>query len=134
MRYEFDDVQAAGVLITNDEDDLIIAVSRKDDQSDLGLPFGKRETGETPLETAVRETFEETGIELDPEKLQLVYIDIGRTTVAACYLTKISRKTILNSSEEGVCQWVDKSAVLSGSFGDYNRRLFAHLDGVLNEG
>lgn len=37
-----------------------------------GVPEGKLELGETPLDAAIRETFEETGIEMDREALQFI--------------------------------------------------------------
>lgn len=40
----------------------VLAVSRKDDPNDLGLPGGKAEDGETPFEAVVREVEEETGL------------------------------------------------------------------------
>jgi 8-oxo-dGTP diphosphatase len=54
--------QAAVMLVVRDG--LILAVSRKDDKTKFGLPGGKTSEGELPQQTAIRETLEETGIEV----------------------------------------------------------------------
>lgn len=52
---------AACALILN-SDGTCVAVSRKTNSDDLGLPGGKLEPGENFLNAAIRETFEETGL------------------------------------------------------------------------
>lgn len=69
---------SAGVIITNKEG-LILgckAFGKAGDRPSnyLDLPKGHVEAGESPLEAAIRETFEETGISLKGVKLT----DLGR--------------------------------------------------------
>ncbi|MDX2542438.1 NUDIX domain-containing protein [Streptomyces sp. WI04-05B] len=47
------------------------------------LPMGKSEPGEPITETAVRELYEETGLTVEPETLELVHVVHGSLGVAA---------------------------------------------------
>ena len=57
--------KTAQVVLFNEEG-LVLAVSRKDNHSDFGLPGGKMEEkdGDNPMLTAYRELKEETGLEM----------------------------------------------------------------------
>src|ERR1035437_3070592 len=55
--------KAVCILVYNDDGE-ILAVSRKNDPNDLGLPGGKVDPGETEEEAVVREMLEETGLEI----------------------------------------------------------------------
>ncbi len=57
-----------GVIILNEHNALLLA--HVTDQSFWDIPKGGAEPGETPMQAALRETFEETGITLQPEALQ----------------------------------------------------------------
>jgi 8-oxo-dGTP pyrophosphatase MutT (NUDIX family) len=116
-------VRASTALIINPEG-LVLAVSRKDDPNDFGLPGGKCEVGDQdPIQTAIREVEEETGVVLDRDTMQLVYVDMARTQVCACYRATDYEDSQLRSREAGVVKWVDYEELLKGSFKDYNRRL-----------
>lgn len=54
-----------GVLIINECNELLLAHSTGNNFYDL--PKGLKDPGETPLQAVVRECFEETSIQLDPE-------------------------------------------------------------------
>ncbi len=53
----------AGILVLNEKNQLLLL--RRSDNLCWGLPGGALEPGENPNETALRETYEETGLELD---------------------------------------------------------------------
>lgn len=61
-----------GVLIFNEDDHLLLGHATGTHRWDI--PKGGADAGESPIQAALRETLEETGIELDACKLQ----DLGR--------------------------------------------------------
>lgn len=56
--------------------DKVLVIKRGEDEKDFPgwymLPGGKQEGDETPLQTAIRETFEETGIKVTNPKLRVL--------------------------------------------------------------
>ena len=60
----------AAVIIRNENGQILL--QERTDRNKWGLPGGCQELGENLRETAVREAYEETGIELDSNKLILI--------------------------------------------------------------
>lgn len=116
---------AACVLILSN-DGKILAVSRKHDPSDFGLPGGKVDPGETPLQAAGRELEEETG--LKAISLNPVYTRDDEGSKCTTFAGKVEGE--IDTDEAGVIRWVDPEVLLQGSFGDYNLGLLKHL-GIL---
>lgn len=107
----------------------VLAVSRKTDSADFGLPGGKIDPGETAEEGACREVFEETGVVLDPSDLRLVYQAAAGKHVCACYVADRWSGTP-RSVEAGVVRWLDPAELQrGGTFVDFNRGAFAALAG-----
>ncbi len=117
---------AAVMLII--KDGLILAVSRRYDKTKFGLPGGKVEPDETTEAAAIRETFEETGVQVT--KCEFIFLrdepkdrPEGEDFHAYCYYaTEWSGDP--HDSEEGVVKWLTEQQITSdtGPFGDYNRR------------
>lgn len=112
-------------LIVDREKKLVLAVSRKDDPNDFGLPGGKVEPGESPQGALRRELCEETG--LIATSIKPVYdrtdtiFDNGK--ICRCYLVEQTFGEI-KTEEKGVVKWVSYSELLRGTFGSYNAGLF----------
>lgn len=66
-------VPAAGILAEDDAGRLLL--QRRRDTGQWAIPMGKMELGETPTECAVRETLEETGVQVEPLGLLGIYSD-----------------------------------------------------------
>lgn len=113
------------VFIMNEKGELL-SVSRKDDPTDIGLPGGKVEAGETPLEAALRELFEEAGYKTDSRYAQLIYHAETDGKLAVTYQIPYSAvKQVATPTEAGVVAWVQPDVLATGkTFGDYNRGLF----------
>ena len=60
----------AAVIIRNEEGKILL--QERTDRNKWGLPGGCQDLGEDLRVTAVREAFEETGIKLDPNEIELI--------------------------------------------------------------
>lgn len=107
--------ESAQVVLINEEG-LILAVSRKDNHEDFGLPGGKVDPGETPEQAAIRETKEETG--LDIHDLQLVFSMFRNDYMGYTYLAKYSGE--INHNEPHVVKWTLFDTIKNGSFAKFN--------------
>lgn len=117
-------ITAQVVLINNDG--LVLGVSRKTDHNDFGLPGGKMdpEDNEDPINTAIRECKEETG--LDISDLKLVFAIHKGGNMGFTYLAKYEGE--INHNEPHVVKWVEFKTLVRGSFGRYNQLVAESLD------
>jgi len=106
----------------------ILAVSRKDNHEDLGLPGGKIDEGETPEKAIVREMDEEIGCV--PRVMFPVFEHLDRVIgnerrPCRCYLV-LEWEGKPKPKEGARVEWVRPSRLLepSCSFHEYNRKLF----------
>lgn len=105
----------------------ILAVSRRDDLNDWNLPGGKAEPGETPEETAIRETKEETGLEIS--NLTLIRRVKRDSGYVSYYHADFTGE--ITSSEEGAVRWLTWNDLLKteNTFHKTNQKLFEQLYG-----
>jgi len=115
----------AQVVLINPEG-LILGVSRKDNHNDFGLIGGKMEPEDDgdPTQTAIRETKEETG--LDIYELKLVFAIHKDGNFGYTYLAKY--KGEINHKESHIVKWVAFERLTNGSFGKYNKLVGESLD------
>lgn len=122
-------------LIRNDQG-LILAVSRKGNLTDLGLPGGKIDSAdETPAHALCREVREETGLIIHPWQCDFVYerqdsADQGR--VAWCFKVRTFWNIFTPPYAVEPNTWVgfvEPKRLLEANclFREYNRGLFEHL-------
>lgn len=104
------------------KDNLVLSVPRKSDTSTFGLIGGKIDPGETAKEAAIRECFEETGLQI----LDLDFIYSDGTT--ACFFVKSIAGTINTNELPPV--FLTKQILISDKspFSIYNANAFASLD------
>jgi 8-oxo-dGTP pyrophosphatase MutT (NUDIX family) len=119
--------KSACVILTkkdNDGNTLILGVSRKDNHSDFGLIGGKTDDTDPSTEfTAIRETKEETGLDI----CNLNLIDIREYDGYECYCYLAEYRGRINHNEPHVVEWVTPQTLINGSFGEYNRDRFKTL-------
>lgn len=118
-------------LLVRDAQGRVLTISRPHDRADVGLIGGGVEpedagpNAEATLRNAiVREAREEAGLILDPAQLRIVFSAPARTRIAVTFTCVVDPgPPTLGMNEEGFVSWSDPQALLSGSFGDYNRAL-----------
>lgn len=112
----------SGMMFVVSNKGYILGVSRKNDSTRFGLPGGKRDTGEAPQQTAVRETVEETGIiVLDSV---IVFSEDGHHTF---YATNWHGE--INTKEVGIVKWLTVNDLThpGSAFPEYNTKAIAAL-------
>jgi ADP-ribose pyrophosphatase YjhB (NUDIX family) len=100
-------VPAASAVVVNETGSILM--QRRSDSGFWSIPGGKMETGETIRDTAVRETREETGYEIELGRLIGIYCDPGhraaysdgevRQEFSVCFAGKVSGGSARTSDE-----------------------------------
>lgn len=119
--------KAAVMLII--KDGKILAISRRYDKTKFGLPGGKAEEFEYTMDAAMRETREETGVQVKDCTLIFVREEPrdrpeGEDFQCYCYYA-LDWEGVPHNSEEGEVQWLTEYELTNtgkGAFADYNRR------------
>lgn len=121
-----DDIKVSAQVVLINDEGLVLGVSRKHDHNDFGLPGGKMdsEDGNDPMQTAIRECKEETG--LDVTDLKLVFAIHKGGNMGFTYLANYSGE--INHNEPHVVKWVPFQTLVRGSFGRYNQLVAESLD------
>jgi len=117
----------AQVVLINKEG-LVLGVSRKTNHNDFGLPGGKMdpEDNENPINTAIRETLEETGLRIS--NLKLVFAIHKSGNMGYTYMADYEGE--INHNEPHVVKWVPFETLVGGSFGRYNQLVSESLDSM----
>jgi 8-oxo-dGTP pyrophosphatase MutT (NUDIX family) len=91
-----------------------------------GPPKGSIQPNEEPLECAIREVKEETGLDIISYKE--VYTRIDDIYHCTTFLCETSGEiNITNEKETGIIKELTWEELFEGPFGDYNRGLYNHL-------
>lgn len=123
--------EAVTIVVFDTRTGLMLATHRKEDISQWGMPGGKIDENESPLEAIVREFSEETPYSVLINNLEYlgVYPHYGPTDYDVhTYLVKDANLLKLNISLIGVEQnygWVHPRLLTFGPFADFNTKLFS---------
>lgn len=115
----------------------ILSVSRKDDPTDFNLPGGKIEPGETSIQAAIREIFEETGLHVGEEVLEEVFIGQADGIFCSTFLLKSKIPEEIMELEqfpnEGVVAWKTWEDITGrNTYAEYNRELKQKVEENVN--
>lgn len=134
--------QAACIYIKNTQTGLVLLTTRRRKEGEpirYGLPGGKVDPGETMIEAAIRETFEETGFRLKAEDLKPLYTEVCKGKAdsfnpavdyeTACFYTEVEDIKIPGGIEDGIfALWGCRGDLLERStFAEYNREMIKNL-------
>lgn len=130
-------MKKAVCIVLINPDNKYLAVSRKDNKELFGLAGGKVDDGESLEEAIIRETFEETNLEVfnirvigtrtDGDGLKAPQYEV--TCFVGDYRGEIlSQEELDEKGETGVVKWVDREVLETGFFGEYNTVMFKKLD------
>jgi 8-oxo-dGTP pyrophosphatase MutT (NUDIX family) len=103
-------VAAGGIVWRQVDGSEVLAVIHRPHRRDWSLPKGKLEAGETPVEAAVREVTEETGLDVEvAETLGTVtYVDHrGRFKVVHYWSMRWNGGEFVPNGEADALVWVD---------------------------
>ena len=106
-------------VILNDNNE-VLAVSRKDDHNDFSLPGGWVDTKDDSLEMAIcREIKEETGLIVKPTNLlQVLSMNRGGNMSYSYYVKDYEGE--IETDEPHIVKWTDFEEIKNGSFGYWN--------------
>src|SRR3954452_23915436 len=103
-------------------------VTQRRDNGRWEPPGGVLELGESIVDGVRREVYEETGLEIEPERLTGVYKNMPRGIVALVFRARIIGGTPVHQTDETtLVQWLDAQDVITRSDEAYAVRI---LDAV----
>ena len=85
-----------------DSEERILLCHRRDINA-WNLPGGSVESGELPTEAAIRETLEETGLEIEIERLAGVYGKANKDEFVFSFVGRVVRGNIKSTDEADEC-------------------------------
>lgn len=105
------------LIIDNDDKHLLMYRSGHPTfGNDPDLPGGTLEEGEVPLQTMIREVYEEAGVAIDEATAQMLYEGMdysAHKTHYSLYIAKIiERPEIIMSWEHSAYEWIDRDDFL----------------------
>ncbi len=113
-------IESRAVVLVAQKNGLVLATSRKDNHADFGLPGGKVEKGEAPMEALRREIKEETGLLITKAEYKADAMD-GDTKVYI-FLGEVSGN--IHTEENIVVKWAEWADLFKGSFGEFNKAFY----------
>lgn len=120
---------AAMAVILNSNKE-ILSVSRKDNHNDMNLPGGKIDEDDATIKDGLaREVMEETGLTINTDTMELVFVMFRDKFMGYTYLIKDWEGEI-NTNEPHVVKWCPYETITKGSFGEFNKLLYKSLNNM----
>lgn len=118
-------VSAATVTINESDQILLI---RRADNGEWQIPGGILENGEDPPSAAVRETWEETQVQVVTSRCTGVYTNTVRNVIAFVFLASVVKDEMRPTNEAVEVRWVDFGNALSMCSPVFSKRIRDALD------
>lgn len=117
-------VSGACVVLERRHDGMILMIDRRDGTG-FGLPGGKVEVGEEPIDAAMRELQEETGVLVKKDCMRLIYDGVTDNGKRAQTFHVWCDDVGIVSSLEGEIRWGSKGLLLGerGAYPRYNKEV-----------
>lgn len=115
--------QAVCVMLTNG--DKILGITRRYTIDDWGFPGGKVDPGETPVQAAIREVNEETGLKIRNLKLLDQRIDKTSSVPYKVFLFTADYEGTIEPERFTLVEWIDPKKLTEGTFGRYNSEVIS---------
>lgn len=106
----------------------VLAIQRRDNGA-WEPPGGVLELGESVTDGLQREVREETGLDVEPERLTGVYKNMNRDVVALVFRCHVTSGTLQTSDETKDVRWLDPAEIDTLMTDAYAVRLHDALDG-----
>jgi len=103
----------ASVCLLTRHDGKVLAISRGEDLSNLGLPGGKVEVGESRKHAALRELEEETGFKARMSDATLLFEGGNHGVHVTAFRISKWSGDLIERHREGTPMWVDPAELLS---------------------
>ena len=138
QKYKDNEIDGVG-LFWQKLDGEILGVSRRYDHTSFGLPGGKVNEGETPIEALIREIKEECGITISENDIKPLYErrdpNSGKTFRTYNYIPSEDPgfKKGIHEENGGLAKWVTWDDLILGDYGIYNYRLGTHIGRYLKQ-
>jgi 8-oxo-dGTP pyrophosphatase MutT (NUDIX family) len=132
---------ASVIVALNPEDGEVLGASRRGKPDEVGVLGGKEDDGETALECAMREFFEESGVKLKDKPI-LVMQEMDSTGYFTSAYLVVSKRDIdaIVKAYKGAVKEIEPgifvsynpwTKLLSGPFAEFNAKLVSNLMALL---
>ncbi len=120
-------VAYTSAFIIQDDKILFVREKKEENYGKINFPGGHLEIGETPMEWAIRETKEETGLEIELEGFLTVYLGRNHPSFHYIFLGKVTGGELAKTNEVLESVWYSREELLA-----FPKDMFVYQEKVLD--
>lgn len=129
---ELKNFSAGAFVIILDEEEKVLLGHRRDFDA-WNLPGGGVEKGESPWEAGVRETKEETGLDVEIERVLSVTFETEHLDIVFTFLGKVVGGELMENEEADELKWFGKDELPNTTLPNQKKRLERFLGNMGEE-